>query len=197
MLGSPGGSQWQVGSVRTSAAAAGAAAAAAAAGRTPAGRGRLGNRFPTCVRRAGQRARSGRGAPTPLCPGFHRTTGVSVSGVPAAVAATPVQVSRGGERREPVSGGRPDTRQKGLVVTGERYECSPKARGRERSPHGAARVPGGHSPDAAAPRGWAAGRELGGGEPRAGLLVQVEAARKAGASRGTFSEVVRAGWKAA
>ncbi|KAI5154766.1 Unconventional Myosin-Ixb [Manis pentadactyla] len=89
MLGSPGGSQWQVGSVRTSAVAAGAAAAAA--GRTPAGRGRLGNGFPTCVRRAGQRARSGRGAPTPPCPGFHRTAGVSASGVPAA-AATPVQI---------------------------------------------------------------------------------------------------------
>lgn len=82
--------------------AAAAAASASAGARTGAGRAGQGRLLSPCGRRAGLTARSGCGAPTLPCPGFHPAAGGSASGIPAA-AATPVQVSRGaaGESRSP------------------------------------------------------------------------------------------------
>lgn len=79
----------------------------------------------------------------------------------------------------------------GPIGRGERRAGGLGARGRERSPRGAARVPGGHSPRAAAPGGGRGARR---GGPRAGLRNLVWAARKAGASVGASRRCcVRAG----
>lgn len=102
--------------------------------------------------------------------------------------------------------GRWDTRLGPGPDSPEPSASRPGARGRECCPRGAARVPGG-LPPAPPTRGrskeWAQGAVgrpgsgIGGGGLPARLPVQVGAGRKAGASVGTFSEVLRAGWKTA
>lgn len=145
MLRSPGGSRWQVGSVRSREAAAGAAAAAA--GRT--GAAKAGQERLLAPRELAGERELVRSSDATL-PGFHSAAGGLEGGIPAA-AATLAQVSRGsgGENRSPGANKTPSLRAWPEAM--ERSAGRPGARGRERSPRGVACVPGGHSPRATTP----------------------------------------------
>ena len=153
---------------------------AAAGARTGAGRAGQGRLLSPCDRRAGLTARSGCGAPTLPCPGFHSAAGGSASGIPAA-AATAVQVSRGaaGESRSPGADRTPPSR--AWPDAGKGVRAAP---GR-----------GGVSAASALPRAYLAGttpappRQGRGGRGGAGSRGRARGSERAGSPRGSRTKL--------